>query len=235
MSLLKLENIKNGYGNKPVLFDIDLSVEKGEIVSIIGPNGSGKSTILKTIGGVLPAWEGSLTFNGKDIKGIKSSEIIKVGIAFSPQGNRTFDELTVMENLETGGYILAKSELKVRIEEIVSLFPQLSKKLKMSAGCLSGGEQQMLSVARALMPYPKMIMLDEPSLGLQPNLLADVFKNLKMMNEKLGISILIVEQKVREVLEISKRTYSLKLGRVSYSGSSSDLIYNKEKLKELFL
>lgn len=235
MSLLELKNINNGYGNKPVLYDINLNVDQGEIVSIIGPNGSGKSTILKSISGLLPSWSGSILFDTDDITASKASEMVKRGIAFSPQGNRVFDELSLLENLEVGGFILKTKELKKRIDEVLDFFPQLRPKTKMLAGELSGGEQQMLSVARSLMTSPKLLMLDEPSLGLQPNLLKDVFENLTKINSEFGISILIVEQKVTEVLSISNRTYGLKLGRIAYEGPSNQLLNDKEKLKKLFL
>lgn len=235
MSLLKLEKINNGYGNKPVLFDIDLEVRQREIVSIIGPNGSGKSTILKSIACTLPPWNGKIFFDGKGIDNCKSHEVVKNGISYSPQGNRVFDELTVLENLEIGGFILNRNDLSNRKEEVLKYFPSLNNKLKMLAGQLSGGEQQMLSVARALITKPKLLMLDEPSLGLQPNLLASVFEKLIELNESLGISILIVEQKVKEALTISNRAYCLKLGKIAYSGSSSELKDNNQKLKELFL
>ena len=235
MSLLKLEKVNNGYGSKPVLFDIDLEVNESEIVSLIGPNGSGKSTILKSIACTLPIWSGSIKHHDKELNNCKANLAVKHGISFSPQGNRVFDELTVLENLEIGGFVLLKNEVIRRMHEVLEIFPVLKEKLKMSAGHLSGGEQQMLSVARALMPNPKLLLLDEPSLGLQPNLLADMFRKLKEINERLGISILIVEQKVKEVLTISNRTYSLKLGKIVYEGNSEELVGNNEKLKELFL
>jgi branched-chain amino acid transport system ATP-binding protein len=235
MSLLSLDKVNNGYGNKPVIFDINIKVEKGEIVSLIGPNGSGKSTVLKTISGILPSWSGNVIFDTTDISRVKAHGIVKHGISFSPQGNRVFDELTVKENLEIGGFILLKKELNERIENVLEFFPGLSAKLKNFGGELSGGEQQMLSVARAIMPKPKFLMLDEPSLGIQPNLLTDMFEKLKELNNELNLTILIVEQKVKDVLKISNRTYSLKLGKVFFEGPSKSLVDNEEELKKLFL
>lgn len=233
--MLELKNIQSGYGKKQVLFDISMNVEKGEIVSVIGPNGSGKSTILKVICGALRAWDGELSFKGRSVKNNPISKNIASGISIAPQGNRVFNDLTVKDNLELGGFFLKKDILNNRINEIYKLFPVLKDRSSQIAGKLSGGEQQMLAVARALIPEPELLLLDEPSLGLAPNLLDDVFDKLKEINKKLGITIIIVEQKVNKVLEISERTYSIKLGRLAFVGKSSELIGNKEKLKELFL
>jgi len=233
--MLELNNIQSGYGKKQVLFDISMKIEKGEIVSVIGPNGSGKSTVLKVICGALRTWKGDILFKNKSITKSNISQNIRSGISIAPQGNRVFNEITVKDNLELGGFFLKKDILNNRINEIYKLFPVLSERSNQIAGKLSGGEQQMLAVARALIPEPELLLLDEPSLGLAPNLLDDVFSKLKEINKKLGITIVIVEQKVNKVLEISERTYSIKLGRLAFVGKSSELIGNKEKLKELFL
>jgi branched-chain amino acid transport system ATP-binding protein len=233
--MLEVKKINTGYDKKQVLFEVSIEVKQGEIVSIIGPNGSGKSTLLKAVCGLIPTWSGELIFNKQKLDGNEPPDNLKLGISFCPQGNRVFDELTVNENLEIGGYILKKNEAKTRIENILGIFPMLKERLNQEAGSLSGGEQQMLAVARALIPEPKLLLLDEPSLGLAPNLVKEVLEKFVELNKKLGITILIVEQKVREVLSISKRTYGLKLGRVAYEGTSQDLLDSKEKLKELFL
>ena len=233
--MLEIKDLNTGYDKKQILFDVSLSVKEGEIVSLIGPNGSGKSTLLKAACGLIPNWSGDIIFNKQKLNGNEPPENLKLGMSFCPQGNRVFDELSVKENLEIGGYILKKERTKERISETLELFPALKERLKQEAGSLSGGEQQMLAVARALIPEPKLLLLDEPSLGLAPNLIKDLFDKFVELNQKLGITILIVEQKVKEVLGICNRTYGLKLGKVYLEDSSNNLLLNKEKLKELFL
>ena len=234
-SLLKIENVDTGYGQFQVLFDLSLNVQQGEIVSIIGPNGSGKSTILNTICGLLPVWKGDVYFDGQSIKRRSVSKNIEAGLTFSPQGNRVFNELTIMENLEIAGFSQQKNDLKNRIDSTLSLFPGLKNRTGQMAGKLSGGEQQMLALARALIPEPKLLLLDEPSLGLAPNLVKDAFQKLVEINKTRKVTMLIVEQKVNEILNISNRVYSIKLGRVAFKGKSENLKGNKKKLNELFL
>lgn len=235
MELLRIDKINTGYHKKPVLFDLSMVVNPGEIVSIIGPNGAGKSTILKAVSGLLPLWEGDILFDGQSIKGNSTAQNIKNGLTYCPQGNRVFDEMSVMDNLEIGGFNLPKKQLKERIEIILQTFPALKSRLKETSGNLSGGERQMLALSRALIPPTKLLLLDEPSLGLAPNLLGDVFRKLVEINEEFKISMLIVEQKVLEVLKISHRVYSIKLGRVAFEGKPEELIGNKQKIKDLFL
>jgi branched-chain amino acid transport system ATP-binding protein len=233
--MLEIKNLETGYGKKQVLFGISLEVREGEIVALIGPNGAGKSTVLKAACGLIPTWKGDVLFGGVRTNGSTPAQNVARGITFCPQGNRVFDELTVRENLEIGGYQLRKKNLKGRIEEVLGVFPALRDHLKQEAGHLSGGEQQMLSVARALVPRPKLLMLDEPSLGLAPNLVESVFDQFVRINRETGVTILIVEQKVREVLAISQRVYSLKLGGIAFSGRSENLRGDKDRLRELFL
>ena len=233
--MLEVKKINTGYDKKQVLFDVSIEVKQGEIVSIIGPNGSGKSTLLNAVCGLIPTWSGEINFSAKKINGNEPPDNLKVGISFCPQGNRVFDELSVKENLEIGGYILKKDKVKTRINEVLEIFPALKERLKQDAGSLSGGEQQMLAVARALIPEPKLLLLDEPSLGLAPNLIKDLFEKFVELNNNLGITILIVEQKVREVLAISNRAYGLKLGKIYLVANSNELLSDKEKMKELFL
>lgn len=235
MELLKIENINTGYHKKPVLFDLSMAVSAGEIVAIIGPNGAGKSTILKAVSGLIPMWEGDIIFEGTSIKKNSTARNIKLGLTYCPQGNRVFDEMTVKENLEIGGFNLQKAVLKERIEIILQTFPALRSRLKEIAGNLSGGEQQMLALSRALIPPTKLLLLDEPSLGLAPNLLGNVFEKLVEINREFNIAMLIVEQKVMEVLKICHRVYSIKLGRVAFDGKPEELRDNKQKIKELFL
>jgi len=233
--ILRVEQLQAGYGKKQVLSDVSLEVYPGEIVAIIGPNGSGKSTALKAICGLLPAWSGVISFDGVRLRGADPAENVTRGLAFSPQGNRVFSDLTVRENLEIGGFRLAPRELKSRIEELAGLFPVLKTRSQQSAGRLSGGERQVVSLARALIPKPKLLMLDEPSLGLFAGLLKEVFSLLVRINKETGTAMLIVEQKVREVLDISRRAYALKLGKVAWSGNSSDLVGDAATMKDIFL
>lgn len=233
--MLEIRDLETGYGKKQVLFSISLEVREGEIVALIGPNGAGKSTVLKAVCGLIPTWKGEIRFGGVPTNGSTPAQNVARGMTFCPQGNRVFDELTVRENLEIGGYQLPRKDLKGRIEEVLSVFPALKSRLKQRAGRLSGGEQQMLSVARALVPKPKLLMLDEPSLGLAPNVVQSVFEQVVRINREAGVTILIVEQKVREVLAISQRVYSLKLGRVAFGGRAEELRAETETLRGLFL
>ncbi len=232
--MLKIRDLHTGYGKKPVLFGLSLEVNQGEIVSIIGPNGAGKSTVLKVICGLIPTWEGSLSFNDENINGFTPAENIKRGITFCPQGNRVFDELSVSENLQVGGLHLKKDEFAARQDTVFELFPILKDRLRQNAGTLSGGEQQMLALGRALITKPRLLLLDEPSLGLAPNIIATAFKRICQVNEEMGITILIVEQKVREVLKISHKVYGVKLGKLAFSGLPGELSQS-EKLKKIFL
>ncbi len=224
-----------GYGKKQVLFGIDLAVRTGKITAVIGPNGAGKSTILKLTHGLLPLWSGAITFDGMTLNGTSPAERVRQGITFCPQGNRVFGELSVRENLELGGTHLPKKEVAKRVAGILELFPQLPPRLKQTAGTLSGGEQQMVAIARALVSKPKLLMLDEPSLGLSPNVLNDVFQKIVEVNCIQGVTILIVEQKVNKVLSIANHVYSLKFGKVAFDGPSEGLQDDKSKLRELFL
>jgi len=233
--MLEIRELETGYGKKQVLFGLSLDVRPCEIVALIGPNGAGKSTLLKAVCGLIPAWKGEIRFDGMRLNGSTCAQNVARGITFAPQGNRVFDELTVMENLEIGGFRLPRLELKDRIEEMLKLFPALRGRARIEAGKLSGGEQQMLALARALVPRPKLLMLDEPSLGLAPNLVADAFQKIAQVNRETGVSVLIVEQKVREALAISQRVYGLKLGGVTFSGTPAELLGDRDRLRELFL
>jgi len=234
-NLLQAKDLEAGYGKKQVLFGVSLEVRPGEVVALIGPNGAGKSTVLKVVCGLIPAWKGEVRFSGSPIDGATPAQNVARGITFAPQGNRVFDELTVRENLEIGGFQLEKKELKARMEAVLELFPILRDRMKKDASKLSGGEQQMLALARALMPKPKLLMLDEPSLGLAPGLVKDVFEKIAQIGQGTGVAILIVEQKVREVLAICQRVYSIKLGKIAFSGRPDELKGDKEKLRQLFL
>lgn len=233
--MLAIRELETGYGKKQVLFGLSVEVQDGEIVALIGPNGAGKSTVLKAVCGLIPAWKGEVSFNGEPVNGTTPAQNVARGITFAPQGSRVFHDLTVMENLEVGGFQLARKVANERIERVLESFPALKERIRQDAGRLSGGEQQMLALARALIAEPKLLMLDEPSLGLSPNLVGDVFEKIVKINRDSGVSILIVEQKVREVLEVCSRVYSMKLGKVAFEGPPDDLKKDKSKLKELFL
>jgi branched-chain amino acid transport system ATP-binding protein len=234
-AILTIRDLETGYGKKQVLFGISIEVHPGEIVALIGPNGAGKSTVMKAVCGLIPVWKGEIVYDEMPLNGATPAQNVRRGITLAPQGNRVFDELSVMENLEVGGYRLPRRELKPRIEEVLEIFPVLSDRARQNAGKLSGGEQQMLSIARALVPKPRLLMLDEPSLGLQPNLVEKVFEKIIQVNHDTGVTILIVEQKVREVLEFSSRVYSMKLGKIAFSSASVELRQDRERLKQLFL
>jgi len=230
--LLEIKDLETGYGKKQVLFGVSIKIGVGEIVALIGPNGSGKSTTLKTICGLLPVWKGALSFNGTRINGSSPAQNVARGITFAPQGSRVFQDLTVMENLEIGGYQLPRKVAKERITQVLEFFPLIKERLRQDAGRLSGGEQQQLAVARALVPEPKLLMLDEPSLGLSPNLVRTVLDKIVELNKEKKVSILIIEQKVREVLNVCDRVYSLKLGRIAFDGLPDELKENRAKLSE---
>lgn len=233
--MLAIRELETGYGKKQVLFGLSMEVREGEIVALIGPNGAGKSTVLKTVCGLIPAWKGEIWFNGSPVNGTTPARNVARGITFAPQGSRVFHDLTVKENLEVGGSQLPRKVVRERIEHILQFFPALKERTRQDAGRLSGGEQQMLALARALVQKPKLLMLDEPSLGLSPNLVRTVFEKIVEINRENKLSIFIVEQKVRKVLEICNRVYSMKLGKVAFEGRPEELRDNKTKLKNLFL
>lgn len=232
-TLLELDSLETGYGKKQVVYGTSLNIEKGEVVALIGPNGAGKSTILKAVCGLIPVWKGEIRFEGVPTNGSTPAQNVARGITFAPQGNRVFEELTVLENLEIGGFQLPSKELKARIEEVMDFFPVLRERKKLDASKLSGGEKQMLALARALVPKPKLLMLDEPSLGLAPNLVNSVFERIAQLNRETGVTILIVEQKVRDIVRIAHRVYGLKLGKIALASRSQDV--NHDLLKRLFL
>ncbi len=233
--MLEIKGLDTGYGKKQVLWGLSMNVREGGLVALIGPNGAGKSTVLKAVCGLIRTWKGEIYFNSTVINGSTPAQNISRGIAFAPQGSRVFRDMTVMENLEIGAWQLSKSDVKEHISQVLEVFPVLKDRIRLDASRLSGGEQQMLALARALIPKPKLLMLDEPSLGLSPNLVSTVFRKISELNKEIGVTILIVEQKVREVLDICDRVYSLKLGKVAFEGPPEELRQDKTKLKQLFL
>jgi branched-chain amino acid transport system ATP-binding protein len=233
--ILKITGLETGYGPKQVLYGIDLVVQGGEMVAVIGHNGAGKSTLLKAIFGLILVWKGEVVYRDRRVDSLAPSQKVRDGIGYVPQGNRVFAELTVRENLEMGGYTLdGQPEIKKKMGEVFSFFPVLKEREDQLAGTLSGGEKQMLSLANILILSPKLLLLDEPSLGLSPSLVREAFKKLTEINQAFGTAVVIVEQKVREVLKISRLAYLLKMGRVAYTGASSELLQG-DHIREIFL
>jgi branched-chain amino acid transport system ATP-binding protein len=232
---LDVKALVTGYGKKQIVRSATLHVNPGEIVALIGHNGAGKSTLLKAIFGLLPAWEGHISIDGSTLRSPKPRQLLHAGVAYVPQGNRVFPDLTVRENLEMGGVTLpSKAELDTGIERVLNLFPNLKTRLRQKARTLSGGEKQMLALASMLMLSPRLLLLDEPSLGLAPPLTLRALDLIAQISHESNRSILIVEQKVREVLKIAQRVYVLRNGHVSFSGTS-DLLLDEAKLREIYL
>ncbi|MFH0949536.1 MAG: ABC transporter ATP-binding protein [Candidatus Aenigmatarchaeota archaeon] len=229
--MLEVNNISSGYGKNTVLSNVSFHIEEGEIVSLIGPNGAGKSTALKTVFGFLNNSEGTILFCGRDITDKKPHEIVRLGMSFVHQGRQIFRNMTVEENLILGAFADKKSEKN--IENIYSIFPVLKTKKNHIASTLSGGQQQQLAIGRALMLNPKLLLLDEPSLGLDPKTLKLVFSKIKEIN-KHNITILLVEQNVRMALEISDRAYVFETGKIKLTGSGKELLKNKN-VQKLYL
>ena len=222
MAMLEVKDLCVSYGSINALRGISFYVEKGEIVTLIGANGAGKSTTMNTIMGLVKSKSGQILYNGENITKADSSYIVKNGITLSPEGRQIFPRLTVYENLKMGAYTVTKEIMEKNFEQAFSLFPVLKERLKQMAGTLSGGEQQMLAVARALMSDAKILLLDEPSLGLAPILVQEIFSLIQRIN-KLGTTILLVEQNARMALNISNRGYVLETGTIRLSGTGAEL------------
>ena len=231
--LLQVENVNVYYGSIHAIKNISLQVNEGEIVTLIGANGAGKSTTLNTIAGLLKPKTGSVTFDGHVISGMSANKIVPLGMALCPEGRRIFQHMTVRENLEMGGYSRPKSETETSIEEVFERFPRLKERRKQIAGTLSGGEQQMLAMARALMSHPKLMMLDEPSMGLAPIIVDQVFGIIKELH-KSGTTILLVEQNARKALQIADRAYVLETGAITLSGTGAELA-SSDAVKKAYL
>ncbi len=232
--MLKVNNIDMSYGDLQVLWNVSFEVKEGEIIVLVGANGAGKSSILKTISGLQQVSNGTIIFNGENISNVNPSEVIKHGVVHVPEGRKLFNEMTVEENLIMGAlYGEAKGKRYETIKECYSLFPRLDERKKQLAGTLSGGEQQMVAVARGLMSKPKILMLDEPSLGLAPVLVQDIFNIIKSIN-KQGITVLLVEQNVQSTLTFCDRAYVLENGKVVLEGTGQELL-NNEHVKTAFL
>ena len=222
MALLEVEDIRSRYGNIEALKGVSLKVEDGEVVTLIGSNGAGKSTTLRSITGLTPAVSGAIRFNGDDITRESSQEIVARGIALSPEGRHCFARMTVRENLDMGAYLRRGSELDDDLERVYSLFPRLKERESQKAGTMSGGEQQMLAIGRALMARPRLLLLDEPSMGIAPILVQRIYETIGEIN-KTGVAILLVEQNANYALDASARGYVLETGRVVLANESAQL------------
>lgn len=231
--MLQIQNLNVYYGAIHALRDVSIEVNRGEIVSIIGSNGAGKSTLLRTISGLLRGRSGSISFEGKPIGGIHADQIVRLGISHSPEGRRIFTNMSVQENLQIGATIRNDGEIQADMERVLDRFPRLRERFKQSAGTLSGGEQQMLAIGRALMSRPQLLLLDEPSLGLAPNLVREVFQIVLDINRD-GTTVLLVEQNAHRALEIAHRAYVLETGNVVLSDTGQALLTNP-KVKEAYL
>ena len=228
--LLQVEDINVYYGAIHAIKGISFEVYPDEIVTLIGANGAGKSTTLNTIAGLLRPRTGRIVLEGKDLTTIPASRIVSQGMALCPEGRRIFQQMTVRENLEMGGYTRPKSEIPASLEEMFTRFPRLKEREKQIAGTLSGGEQQMLAMARALMSKPKLLMLDEPSMGLAPILVEQIFDIIKELHQA-GVTILLVEQNAQMALSIADRAYVLETGRIAMTGEASALLKNDDVRK----
>ena len=227
--MLKISNVETFYGKIQALRGVDLDVNQGEIVSLIGSNGAGKSTLLMTISGVNKAKRGNIIFNGENIENREPHKIVDLGICQVPEGRRIFSRLTVEENLRLGAHANEKGKyFETDIREVYDLFPVLSDRKTQRGGTLSGGEQQMLAIGRALMSKPKVLLLDEPSLGIAPKLVNQIFISIKNINKEKNVTIFLVEQNAKKALELADRAYVLVNGKVTIRGSGQELLKNKD-------
>ena len=232
--LLKADGIHAGYGKLEILHGVSLHVRPQEMVCVIGPNGAGKSTAFKTIVGLLHPKSGRVLFNGRDITGLLPYEVLRLGLAYVPQGRIVFPQMTVLENLEMGAYIENRpARIKEAFQRVYSLFPILEERKRQLAGSLSGGEQQMVAIGRALMTTPKLILLDEPSLGLSPKFVSLIFEKLLEM-KRAGYTIMVVEQNAAKALSVADRGYVLELGQNRFEGTGQTLL-NDPEVKRLYL
>jgi branched-chain amino acid transport system ATP-binding protein len=231
--VLKVENINVYYGAIHAVKDVSFEVAKGEIVTLIGANGAGKSTILKTVSGLLRSKGGRITFMDEDISSAKAYKLTQMGLSHVPEGRRIFQQLTVQENLEMGGYVRGKAKNRMTVQDVYDRFPRVGERSRQVAGTLSGGEQQMLALGRSLMSLPQLIMMDEPSMGLAPVLVQQIFDIIKELNDA-GTTVLLVEQNARMALSIAHRGYVLETGRVTLEAGAKELLGN-DGVKKAYL
>ncbi|VWL85719.1 ABC transporter ATP-binding protein [Oceanivirga miroungae] len=233
MKILEVESLNVYYGAIHAVKNVNFFIKKGEIVSLIGANGAGKTTILKTVSGLIKPKSGEISYKGLDVLKTKPYELVNLKLAHTPEGRKIFTELTVEENLEMGAYTLTNDKMHENIKKMYDMFPRLKERKKQLAGTMSGGEQQMLAIARSLMSEPEVLLLDEPSMGLAPLLVQEIFEIIKMINKK-GVTILLVEQNANQALSISDRAYVLETGEIILNGSGEELL-NNSMVKKAYL
>lgn len=230
--MLRLKNIHTGYGDIAVLKNISLHVSRGEIVTLIGANGAGKTTLLNTICGLVRARSGTVVYNDRDVTSCSADQIVRLGISQVPEGRQIFAPLSVLDNLRLGAYVRygewGRKKVQERIEQMYALFPRLHERSQQYAGTLSGGEQQMLAIARALMADPSLLVLDEPSMGLAPLVVAEIFKTVTRLRDERKTTIFLVEQNARTALKYADRGYVIETGKIMLEGRSGDLLNNRE-------
>jgi len=230
--MLRLQNIHTGYGDIAVLKNVSLHVSRGEIVTLIGANGAGKTTLLNTICGLVRARSGTVVYNDREVTACSADEIVRLGISQVPEGRQIFAPLSVVDNLRLGAYVRyrawGKKKVQARIEQMYALFPRLHERAQQYAGTLSGGEQQMLAIARALMADPDLLVLDEPSMGLAPLVVAEIFKTVSRLRDERTTTIFLVEQNARTALKYADRGYVIETGKIMLEGRSEDLLNNRE-------
>ncbi len=233
MSLLKLQNVSTFYDKIQALRNVDVTVEEGTIVTILGANGAGKTTMMNTIAGLLKPKEGSIHYLGKDVTGLRPDQLLRQGLALVPEGRGILASMTVLENLEMGAYHRNDAEVNADLEKAMNRFPILRERKSQLGGTLSGGQQQMLAIARVIMSKPKLLLLDEPSMGLAPLIVADIFKIIKEINEA-GTTVLLVEQNARQALKVADYGYVLETGKVVASGNAKELLQD-DTIKKAYL
>ena len=232
--LLEVRNLHVSHGDAPALWDVSLDVAAGQIVAVVGPNGAGKSTLINTIAGILRARQGEIRIDGKDIAKVQSQRVCEHGIAIVPEGRRLFTHMTVLDNLELGSWRAdARASGEGSLERVFSLFPILSERRHQIAGSMSGGQQQMVAIGRALMSRPRLLLMDEPSLGLSPAVVEDMFRIIRTINER-GVAVLLVEQNIHKALEMAHHAYVIEQGRIVASGKADTLLSNP-RIREAYL
>ncbi len=232
-SLLDIRALRGGYGRVEVLRGVDLQVNAGEMVALLGSNGAGKSTLNKMVCGLCPAWSGTVRFDGQDLSGAHYREVVKAGLIQVPEGRKVFPNLSVLENLELGSFTRARDRRADNLDKVFGIFPRLKERIRQHAGTMSGGEQQMLAIGRGLMAEPVLLILDEPSLGLSPLLVEEMFTLIRQLRDG-GLAVLLVEQNVGQSLEIADRAYVLENGSVRFSGLPQDLL-GSDELRRAYL